>query len=192
MRVRPLWIVVALLIVPPALLFVGWRALPSAEISGRCTSLPSILPGEAGAVAFSRAFRTAILENPGGPFELRTTDVDLTSYVALNTQGRQLADPQIHFLDDTACFSGRLVGLGLVRPRFHLEVYPYTSAGAIRLEIRSFVVNGRLLPRSIRRLTQRITTESIQDANLPVRVYAVRVRDGEIVITGERLSGIGY
>lgn len=155
-------------------------------MAGQCAELSPIAPDEAKAVAFSRAFHSEILDNPGGPFELRATNVELTSYVALNTQGRQLANPQIHFLDDTVCLSGRLVGLGLIRPHFLVELHPALAGGDIQLDIRYFVVSGRLLPRSIRHLTQRIATESIRDANLPVRVYDVRVRDGEIAISGQR------
>lgn len=186
MRIRPFWIVVALLVLPPTLLFVGWWTLPPAQMAGQCAELSPIAPDEAKAVAFSRAFHSEILDNPGGPFELRATNVELTSYVALNTQGRQLANPQIHFLDDTVCLSGRLVGLGLIRPHFLVELHPALAGGDIQLDIRYFVVSGRLLPRSIRHLTQRIATESIRDANLPVRVYDVRVRDGEIAISGQR------
>ncbi|MFQ5857200.1 MAG: hypothetical protein ACE5LU_16445 [Anaerolineae bacterium] len=121
---------------------------------------------------------------------MRATDVELTSWVALNTQGRQLADPQIRFLDDTVCLSGRLVGLGLVRPRFRVEAHPYVVNGDIQLDIRYFVVNGRVLPIRVRRLAQQITNESIHDASLPVRVDVIRVRDGEIMVEGERLREI--
>lgn len=191
MQTRLLLIVVALLIALPALLFAGWHMLPPAEMAGQCTSLPPIVPDEAGAVAFSRKLRSAILDNPAGPFELHTTDVELTSYVALNTQGRQLADPQIHFLDNTVCLSGRLVGLGLIRPRFLVEVHPRIVGGNIQLEIRYFIVNGQMLPAWLRRLAQRITNESIQDASLPLRTDTIQVSDGEIAISGQRLLKIG-
>jgi hypothetical protein len=157
-------------------------------MAGQCTSLSRIVPDEAGAVAFSRKIRSAILDNPGGPFELHATDVELTSYVALNTQGRQLADPEIHFLNDTVCLTGRLSGLGLVRPRFRVEVHPHVVGGDIQFEVRYFIVNGRTLPAWLRRLAQRITNESIQDASLPLRVDAVRVGNGEIAISGQRLA----
>ncbi|RME46130.1 MAG: hypothetical protein D6791_09100 [Chloroflexi bacterium] len=180
-----------LLLLPPALLLAGWWRLPQAQIGNPCDSRSRIVPDESNAVAFSRAFRSAILDNPGGPFKLRTTDIELTSFVALNTQGRQLADPQIHFLNDTVCLSGDLVGLGLLRPRFKIEAHPYVAAGNIQLEIRYIVVNGRVLPGWLRNLAQRITNESIQDAALPLRVDVVQVRDGEILVEGERLSSIG-
>lgn len=192
MCVRPLWIVVTLLILSPALVMAGWRALPQARMTDPCGSVPRIAPGETNAVAFSRAFRSAILDNPGGPFQIRATDVEVTSYVAINTRGRQLADPQIHFLDGTVCLSGRLVGLGLVRPYFRVEVHPHVADGDIQLDLRSFVVNGRVLPATLRRLAERITNESIRDAGFPVRVDLVQVRYGEIAVTGERLPDIGY
>lgn len=175
-----------MLIVPPAIVFAGWRTLPPAGLAGRCASLPRIVPDEAGAAAFSRKLRSAILDNPGGSFDLHTTEIDLTSYVILNTQGRQLADPQIHFLNDTVCLSGRLVGLGLMRPHFIIELRPGIVGGDIQLEIQSFTVNGRMMPAWLRRLAQRIANESIQDENLPVQVGGVRVRDGEIAISGQR------
>ncbi len=192
MRVRPLWIVVALLILPPALVMAGWRTLPQAEMTYPCGAVARIVPRETEAVAFSRAFRSAILDNSGGPFQIRATDIEVTSSVAINTRGRQLADPQIHFLDGTVCLSGRLVGLGLVRPYFRVEVHPYVADGDIQLELRSFVVNGRVLPATLRRLAERITNESIRDAAFPVRVDVLQVRNGEIAITGERLPDIGY
>lgn len=191
MRARPLWIVMALLLLPPVILMAGWQLLPQTETRGQCGSVSRIVPDESAAVAFSRAFRSAILDNPGGPFELRATDIGLTSYVALNTQGRQLADPQVHFLDDTVCLSGHLIGLGLVRPRLRANVRPYTAAGYIQIELRSFAVSGRVLPASLRYLIQRIANESIRDAALPLRVDTVRVRAGEILVSGERLAGIG-
>ena len=167
MQIRVLLIVVALLIALPALLFAGWHMLPPAEMAGQCTSLPPIVPDEAGAVAFSRKLRSAILDNPAGPFELHTTDVELTSYVALNTQGRQLADPQIHFLDNTVCLSGRLVGLGLIRRHLLVEGRPRIVDGHTQLEIRYFTVKERMLPTCLGRPAPRHSTESIQDASRP-------------------------
>ncbi len=188
MRVRPLWIVLAVLFLSPVLLVVGWRTLPRARASGRCSSVSTITPSERDAVAFSSALRSATLDNPGGPFQLRTTDDQLTSYVAIETQGHQLADPQIHFLDGAVCLSGRVIGLGLVRPRFHAEVHPHITEGDIQFKVRSLIVNGRRLPAWVQSLAQRVTNESIRDASLPIWVEAVQVRDGAIVITGERLS----
>ncbi|MBS1251470.1 MAG: hypothetical protein MAG451_00503 [Anaerolineales bacterium] len=188
MRVRPVWIVLAVLFLPPVLLVIGWRTLPRARAPGRCSSVSAIAPSERDAVAFSSALRSAILDNPGGPFQLHTTDDQLTSYVAIETQGHQLADPQIHFLDGAVCLSGRVVGLGLVRPRFHAEVHSYIVNGDIQFNIRSLIVNGRRLPGWMRCLAQRVANESIHDASLPIWVEAVQVRDGAIVITGERLS----
>lgn len=121
---------------------------------------------------------------------MRATDVELTSYLARNIQGRQLADPQIHLLDDTdntVCLSGHIVGLGLFTPYFRVNARPYVANGDIQFEIRYFVLNGRLLPVWIRRLAQRVTNETIRDLALPLRIKRVQVHHGEIVLVGEKL-----
>lgn len=187
MRIRPLWIVLAVILLPPLLVIGCWRTLPTAEIAGDCDSVSHIAPKEDDAVAFSTALRSEILNNPGGPFQLHVAESELTSYVILETHGRQLADPQIHFLDDAVCFSGHIVGLGLLHPRFKIEAHPRVVSGDIQFDFQRVVVNGRLLPAWMRHLVQRITNESIRDASLPVRFDTVQLRDSEITITGERL-----
>lgn len=187
MRTRSLWIVLTLFILPPVLVTAAWRTLPKADVSGRCGSVASIVPDESASVAFSVALRSEILDNAGGPFQLRVTDTQLTSYVALNLHGRQLADPQIHFLDEAVCFSGHLVGLGFLRPRFRVEARPYVNAGDIQVAVREFTVNGRALPAWLKRLAQRVANESVRDASLPVQVETLRLTAGEILIAGRRL-----
>lgn len=187
MRVRPVWIVLVLLILPPVALIAGWTTFPNAGTTDQCSSLPRIVPQEADAVAFSSMLRSEILDNAGGPFRLQVTDRELTSYVAVNIQGRQLADPQIHFLNDTVCLRGHLVGLGLLKPRLRIEARPYLAAGNVQVDVRHLIVNERLLPAWARRLAQRVTNESIRDAALPIRIDHLDVRDGELAIAGDRL-----
>lgn len=181
----------AILLGPAVVIAAAWFSLPEDNLSGRCSLAGRITPTESDAVAFSTALRSAILDNPGGPFRLRTTDAALTSYVVLNTQGRQLADPQVRFLNGSVCLSGRIVGLGLLAPRFRIEARPYIADGNLQFDIRYLVMNGRVLPDWVRHLVQRIANESIQDARFPVRLDTVQVRDGELEIRGERLASIG-
>lgn len=184
---KPLWVVAVLSLALPFALAVVWFRLPKARETGPCLAR-DFVPDEETATAFSIALRRAILDNPGGPFELHATDVALTSYVALNTQGYQLADPQVRITPDGVCLSGRIVGLGLLTPRFRILADVRVVDGMLEFRFRKFVLNGHLLPPALRKLLQRVTNESLRDAHWPLRIEGVELRDGEIVLTGLRLS----
>ncbi len=184
-RRKPLWLVTILVLALPFALAVAWFRLPRARETGPCLAR-GFVPDEEAATAFSIALRRAILDNPGGPFELRATDVALTSYVALSTQGYQLADPQVRITPDGVCLSGRIVGLGLLTPRFRILTDVRVVDGMLEFRLREFVLNGRLLPPALKTLLQRITNESLRDASWPLRIERVELHDGEIVLSGRR------
>jgi len=183
---KPFWLVIILLLALPLTLVVAWLRLPEARESGPCLGRRFVADATA-ATAFSVALRQAILDNPGGPFELRATDFELTSYVALSTQGYQLADPQIRITTEGICLSGRIVGLGLLTPRFRITADVRAVDGMLEFQIHQFVINGRLLPPALKGLAQRVVNESLRDANWPLRIESVDVSNGEIVVTGLRL-----
>lgn len=185
-RHKPLWLATILMLALPFALAVAWLRLPEAPETGPCFARPFVAD-EAAATAFSIALRQAILDNPGGPFELRATDVELTSYVVLNTQGYQLADPQVRITTERVCFSGRIVGLGLLTPRFRIQAGVQATDGMLEFRFHQFVLNGRVLPPALKELAQRVTNESLRDAHWPLRIERVELRDGEVVITGLRL-----
>jgi hypothetical protein len=187
-RHQPLWLALILALAPPAALILAWHRLPMAPDAGPCLDRP-VVADEVAATAFSIALRRAILDNPGGPFELRATDHQLTAYVALNTQGRQLAEPQIRITTaGEVCFSGRIVGLGLLNPRFRITADLYVAHGMLQVHLRHVVINERLLPPSLKDLLQRVINESLRDAGWPLEIQAVHLADGEITIVGRRLS----
>lgn len=187
MSLRLRWIVLAIFVALPLTVIAAWHSLPRSQPTGRCASLAHIDADRTQADAFSTRLRHEILDNPGGPFQFSATDREITSYVAINTAGRQIADPQIHFAGGGACLSGRIVGLGLVAPRFLVQAEPYVAAGAIQLNLVHITVNSRALPGVLRRLAERVTNESIRDAAWPLRFDGVQVSDRAITLVGERL-----
>jgi hypothetical protein len=188
MSLRLRWVILAVLVAVPVAVFAAWQALPRSQSTGPCASLARIEPTGAQAVAFSTQLRYEILDNPGGPFQFTTTDREITSYVAINTAGRQVADPQVHFVDGSVCLSGQVVGLGLVTPHFQIQAEPYIADGTLQLTFSQITLNGRALPGVIRRLTQRVTNESMRDAVWPLRLESVRIGDREITLAGDRLA----
>jgi hypothetical protein len=182
------WIVLAVLVAVPVAAIAAWQSLPRSQPAGPCASVARIEPSGAQAVAFSTQLRYEILDNPGGPFQLTTTDREITSYVAINTAGRQIADPQVHFVDGGVCLSGRIVGLGLVNPYFQIQAELYIAQGMLQLDVSQITLNGRALPGVIRRLIQRVTNESVRDAVWPLRFESVRIGDREITLAGYRLA----
>lgn len=175
-----------LLLVPLLALAVTWFRLPVAADGATCLDHPPVAD-EAAATAFSTALRRAILDNAGGPFELHATDRELTAYVALNTQGYQLAVPEIRITATEVCLSGRIVGLGLLNPRFRITASVYVAHGMLQFDLHRVVLNGRLMPSALKDLLQRVVNESLRDAGWPLEIEAVHVTNGEIVIIGRRL-----
>lgn len=188
MSLRLRWIVLAVFVALPMTVFAAWQSLPRSQPTGPCASLTRIEPDGPQAVAFSTQLRYQVLDNPGGSFQITTTDREITSYVAINTAGRQIADPQIHFVDGTACVSGRVAGLGLMNPHFQIQTELYIADGMLQLDFSHIRLNGRALPGAVRRLAERVTNESIRDAAWPLRFDYLHVENHKITLAGDRLA----
>lgn len=119
-----------------------------------------------------------------GPFRLLISEVELTSYAALNLRGTEIRKIAIWFTQGRICLSAQF---DLWGPRTIKAMLIATCRDdSIQIDVQKATLDGRLLPRFILASIQDAANDALADAHLSVRVKQIVLGEGFALIAGTR------
>jgi len=117
-----------------------------------------------------------------GPWRLTLTEEELTSYLALNSQGLPLRDVMVWLTQGHIRFTAQLDAWG--RPKVQGQISLTCNQGKLQVQLQVVTVNGQPLPRLLLASLEQAANDALTDAQVPVRIEQVVVTEGSALVVG--------
>jgi len=117
-----------------------------------------------------------------GPWRLTLTEEELTSYLALNSQGLPFRDVIAWFTQGRIRFTAQLDAWG--RPKVQGQISLTCNQGKLQVQLQVVTVNGQPLPRLLLASLEQAANDALTDAQVPVRIEQVVVTEGSALVVG--------
>ncbi len=177
------------------MLWTGWVlsmfALASCQSSRAvapepCQKENPIVVSREAATALQNKLLANFGERAPRQFRLTTDDVEVTSYLAIQTAGSNLDAPQVWFIKGGACMTGVLLVIGPLRSTFSARVATQVEDGQVQLRVEHLRLGRWTVPESLNGMLSRIADETLQDARQSFRITELEIEPGRFTVAGTR------
>jgi|GEM_PF-1117147 len=127
-------------------------------------------------------------EDAPAHFRLSTDDVEVTSYLTIQTAGSNLDVPQVWFIPGRVCITGALLVIGPLRTTFTVRVLAGIEDRRARVHFEYLRWGGWVLPATVSGLLSRIANETLQDARPDFEITELDIEPNRLLIAGTRRS----
>jgi len=172
----------------PLLVLVGLACGPCNLVSGEIPTPPHpvAVSTEAAGQLESR-LQQSLQGQPGQEFIVRMTDAEVTSLVAFQLakySESPVTKPQIWFTKGKMYGTGRLVNVLPVETEFYFIANAHVQDGKVAVDMEKVSAGALPIPTSVLDTLSQSINETVEEAQLGVKVTDLEVLEGEIVVRG--------
>jgi len=176
-----------LFVVVASLACVPGQTDPNSELPGGPISI-----SEEAALRLERKVADALQQGPSSQFNLKITDEELSSWLALRAAKEpeaMIADPQVRFTKGKIFAAVTVVGALPFRIRVTLVSSMQIVNDRVQFEIQKSSAGPLPVPGFVLEALSKTINETLLEAQLDVQVTSIEILESEIIITGRIRTG---